>query len=87
MKYQKTSFTNSTVPLDGNEFVNCLFDNCELIYQGGIPPQLSDNSFNNFKIVFRGPAANTIAFVKAMAAPDSGMQKIVRDTFPEIFGK
>ena len=85
MKYENTRFTNTRITLDENEFFNCQFENCELLYNGATPPKLSNNSFNNFKIVFSGPAANTIAFVKAMAAPDSGMQKIVKDIFPEIF--
>jgi hypothetical protein len=30
---------------------------------------------------FEGTAGNTIAFLKAMTAPSSGLQRVVRDTF------
>jgi hypothetical protein len=30
---------------------------------------------------FEGTAGNTIAFLKAMAAPSSGLQRVIRDTF------
>ena len=87
MKYDGKTFTNERVTLDDNEFFNCKFNSCTLVYHGSAPPQLSDDSFHNVKFVFNGPAANTIAFLKAMATVTSGMQHIVKDTFPEIFGQ
>jgi hypothetical protein len=78
-------FSNQSVELDGNEFVDCVFNNCELVYAGGPPPTLTNNSFLGVKFSFRGCAANTAAFLKAMANPSSGMQNAVKDIFPEIF--
>ena len=79
--YTGHTFQGGRVALDGNSFKGCTFDGCELVYSGGIPPALSGCSFSNFNMRFEGAAANTIAFLKAMAAPSSGLQRVIRDTF------
>lgn len=84
-RYINTTFSSSRVVLDGNEFVGCIFDKAELVYSGGKPPRISGCQFNEFKMAFDGPAANTVQFMKAMGAPVSGMRKVVADTFPEVF--
>ena len=83
MKHENKTFAD-TIDLDGNEFIGCSFDKCTLIYSGGKPPLINDCSFNNVRFKFRGPAKNTVAFLKAMASPDSGLQKVIRDTFPAL---
>ncbi len=80
MKHQDETFTGD-VELDGNEFENCDFDGALLIYRGGPPPSLSGCGFRDFRFNFDGAAANTVRFLQAMAAPNSGMQIVVRDTF------
>ena len=83
MKYTNNTFTE-TVTLDGNEFDICIFDGCSLVYRGGPPPILNDCQFAGTRFQFEGAAANTVAFVQAMAAPGSGLQSVVRDTFPAL---
>ena len=34
-QHQGEAFTNETVFLDGNEYLNCTFTNCELIFWHG----------------------------------------------------
>ncbi len=72
------------VELDGNEFDNITFSAALLIYRGGTPPSLNGCNFTDFKFQFQGAAANTVAFLKAMAAPNSGLQSVVRDTLPGL---
>ena len=85
MKYEGETFT-SEVELDGNEFNNCTFRGNVLIYRGGQPPSLRNCSFEDPEFRFLDAAGNTIAFLQAMARADSGLQSVVRDTFPAIFG-
>jgi hypothetical protein len=87
LKYEGKPFQRERVVLDGNEYDKCTFDLCELVYSGGPPPSFSNCSFTNFRIVFDGPAASTVAFLKAMSMPNSGMQSIVRDTFPDLVSR
>ncbi|MCH9053057.1 MAG: hypothetical protein IIA72_18680 [Proteobacteria bacterium] len=83
MKYRDDTFTGE-VELDGNEFDNCKFSGASLIYRGGTPPSLNGCHFTNIRFEFQGAAANTVAFLQAMAAPNSGLQNVVRDTFPGL---
>lgn len=38
MKVEKQSFSNQEIQLDGNEYLDCRFENCTLIYKGGPLP-------------------------------------------------
>ncbi len=80
MMYQNETFTGE-VDLDRNDFDTCTFSEALLIYSGGTPPSLNGCNFTNVKFEFRGAASNTVAFLQAMASPNSGLQGIVRDTF------
>ena len=84
MEYRDETFTGE-VELDGNEFYNCTFSGgATLIYRGDTPPRLNGCKFKSFKFEFQGTAANTVGFLKAMASPNSGLQSVVRDTFPGL---
>ena len=83
MKHQNETFTGE-VELDDNEFENCTFSGASLIYRGGAPPSLNGCNFTNVRFNFQGSAANTVAFLKAMSAPNSGLQSVIRDTFPGL---
>jgi hypothetical protein len=80
--FLNTKFENVTQELDGLTFEECTFEGCTLVYKGGPPPALKRCDFNNTGFRFEGAAANTIAFLQAMSAPTSGLQVVVRDTFP-----
>ncbi len=85
MKYENETFTGSSVDLDGNEFIGCSFEKCTIVYSGGKPPLIGRCTFSDQRFEFRGAAANTVEFLKAMTAPDSGMKDLVRHTFPELY--
>ena len=80
MTYRNETLTGE-VELDGKEFDNCTFSGASLIYRGGQPPTLNECDLTDFTFEFRGAAANTVALLRAMAAPNSGFQSVVRDTF------
>jgi hypothetical protein len=69
------------VEVDGNRYRNCVFEGCVMIYGGGAPPSFSGCHFRNSRLSFVGAAANTLAFLKAMDSPSSGLQRVVRETF------
>ena len=83
MLYQNETFSGE-VELDSNDFDTCTFSEALLIYSGGTPPILNECSFTDTKFQFRGAARNTVALLKGMSAPNSGLQNIVRDTFPGL---
>ena len=85
-QYVGNSFSRCAVELDDTDFTDCKFDDCELVYRGGRPPTMDSCSFTNTRFKFEGAAANTVAFLKAMASPKSGLQLIIRETFPELRG-
>jgi hypothetical protein len=85
-KFTDKTFTGASVELDNHEFRNCTFRDCKLVYAGGPPPTLDTCDFGNSQFNFHGPAANTIAFLKAMTTPRSGMQLLVREIFPALYG-
>ncbi len=66
MKYEKQTFTNADVGLDNNDFINCKFENCNLIYRGGSPPNITGCSFGEFRITFADSAANTLNFFSVL---------------------
>jgi hypothetical protein len=72
--------------VDGNRYQDCTFERCVLTYGGGVPPSFSNCRFNNSTLTFVGAAANTLAFLKAMDAPRSGLQRVVRETFRGFSG-
>ena len=88
MDYRNHTFDDGAeVVLDDNSFAGCHFKNCVLVYSGGLPPDLRNNQFStDIQFVFRGAAENTVYFLKAMAAPKSGLQSIIQNTFPALVG-
>lgn len=79
------TFQGGRVLLDNNEFRDCVFADCELVFAGGGPVALSGNVFKNVKWSFEGAAARTLQFLTAMyhgAGP--GGRELVENTFEAI---
>jgi hypothetical protein len=86
MKHISNTFSSCEVELDSNEFENCRFDNCILIYRGGTPPSIVGCSFGQFQIRFADSAGNTLLFLKILFESGSGFREIVESTFKGIRG-
>ena len=54
------------VSLDGNDFVNCVFDRCTLEFGGSADVRLAGSTITNCRWNFIGPAARTIAFMTGL---------------------
>jgi len=71
---QAKTFRNETVLLDGNEFINCTFDNTVLKFDGQAPFRLTNNKFvSKFSVASENPVVKSTlelmgAFLKAEAA-------------------
>jgi hypothetical protein len=74
------------VRLDGAAFVNCRFRKATLIYSGQGPLELRGCRFEESLFEFDGPAANTLAVLKAMSHPRSGLRDILKASFPQVYG-
>ena len=81
-QHQGAAFTNETVVLDGNDYLNCTFTNCEIIFGGKAGVSLHGISFNDCRWTFTGPAGTTINFMTALY--QAGVRDMLDQTFENI---
>ena len=76
------------VDLDGNTYVNVVFENAALHYSGGQAPNFQNVTFTpSCSVSFAEQAGNTLAFLRSMAHDSSGMRFIVDGLMPEVAAK
>lgn len=81
----KDQTLNGRVELDGNSYVNIVFDGATLFYQGGIAPTFQNCTFKEgCSFTFHEQAGNTLAFIRSMAHPSTNMRFIVEGLIPEL---
>src|SRR5436190_15742411 len=73
------------VRLDGGVFQRCRFHKAILIYSGGEPPSLEGCMFDGASFQFAGAAGRTLALLKAMASPSSGLRDVFKASFAVLF--
>lgn len=66
-------FGKETVLLDGMHYVDCSFEGTQLLYFGGAVPKLDGCRMTDVAFGFKGPAKNTMDFVKLLIG--NGMLK------------
>jgi len=81
-QHQGAAFTNETVVLDGNEYLNCSFTNCEIVFRGTSGVLLNGIAFNNCQWTFEGPAGLTIDFMTALY--QAGVTDMIDQTLENI---
>lgn len=72
------------IELDGNEFIDCVLNNCVFIYSGGPPPRIDGCDIHSPKFEFKGAAENTLRLLQSFSDPKSGFQGVLRNTFPAL---
>ena len=84
-KHVGEDFVDQQVMLSGEEYENCTFTRCQLVYTAGAPVRLSGNTLTHCQFRFHGPAAHTMHFLRAMyhGLPPEGKQ-IVEKAFEQI---
>ncbi len=65
-QYQGATFTNETVVLDGNDYRNCTFTDCVIVFRGTAAVSLNGVTANNCRWTFEGAAGLTVKFMTAL---------------------
>ena len=81
-QHEGETFTNETVVLDGNEYLNCTFTDCELFFHGTAGESLHGITLNDCRWTFDGPAGLTINFMTALY--QAGVTDLIDQTFENI---
>ncbi len=63
MRYIKQSFSGEIVELDGNQFEDCTFTDCKLIFSALDRVSFNRCTFTECNWVFDGPAETTLSFL------------------------
>lgn len=89
MRYEKQAFEGQTLRLDDNQFVECKFKNCTLLYSGGtfeIEPLVADG----IEIKLEGAALSTsrllhiVQIAKSMAVPIGAQIELGGSRFTKV---
>lgn len=84
MRIEET-FQGESIELDGEEFIKCSFEECEIVYAGGEGPRIVNCSFSRCSWKFDAAAARTISFMRAMYHGMGGAgRQLIEDTFETI---
>ncbi len=84
MKFEDQTFDSQDVLLDGNEYINCTFNGCQIVFQGVQRIGLVSPTFNACNWHFAGPAGNTLAFLAMIYSRGGDGQKLVETILAEI---
>lgn len=84
MRYEKKTFVEQSIVIDGHSFIECKLERCQLIYTGAALPTLQHCSFFDCTWKFDGPAARTVMMMTALYG--GGMQELIEQTFENIRG-
>jgi len=77
-QFQEQTFSHQAVVIDGNDYTDCVFEKCTLIYLGGTLPTLANCKLHDCRWEFREGADRTIGFLRALyhGLGDNGKQVI-----------
>ena len=89
MEFRDRTFEDVRIELDANQYVNCTFKRCRIVYSGAGPFSLDGCTFDDVRWQFSGRAANTLAFMQGMYHGSGlGGRKLIEDIFNQIrFGE
>lgn len=75
-------YVGERIVLDGKHFEDCRFENCDLVYRGGVPPNFVRTDFAAPRFVFEDAAQSTVQFMSAIY---NGIdERIIEKTFDQI---
>jgi hypothetical protein len=74
-------FNHETVLLDGEDFVDCAFQTCKMVYAGGELPTFNDCRFDDCDWKFDDAAARTLAQLKQVwnAGGKASVQAMIKE--------
>jgi hypothetical protein len=77
-------FKSKDIILDGEEYEDCTFVDCRLLYCGGEPPMLSANSFVRCTWELDGAALRTLGFFAVLNM--IGMRELAEGWIAQVLG-
>ncbi len=83
-KIENRNYSNELVNLDDNEFVDCKFQGCTLVYRGGSLPKFAGNSIDQCVWNFSGAAELTLRFIAGLYQAGEGGKDVVERMFEQI---
>ncbi|WP_428151646.1 hypothetical protein [Brevundimonas sp.] len=84
MTIHKDKTISGPIELDGNTFENVAFKDAQILYLGGVPPMMNNCSFDGVTFEFRGPAHNTLMFLRSLMPARTNMRPILEALMPEL---
>jgi hypothetical protein len=75
---------SESVLLDGNEFINCEFQGCNLVYRGGELPRLQQCRFARCAWHLEEGAQRTIQFLRSIYHSGPGGRELVEETLRHV---
>ncbi len=86
IRQQGCSFKHVGVDLDDQEFIDCRFEKCRIVYRGGPPPRFGGKTeLIGCQIVFEGAAAATMEVLALLAR--NGNTELVQGIFRGLVGE
>jgi hypothetical protein len=84
MAIQQT-YTGETIDVDGQEFIKCTFQGCDMVYSGGVTPRMQNCELVDCRWGFDGAALRTIMFMTALYADfGEGGRRVMEETLENI---
>jgi hypothetical protein len=66
MRFIREVFRDETIEIDEDEYQQCRFVNCRIVFSGKGPARFSDCKFDECQWVFDGAAEETIQYLAAL---------------------
>jgi hypothetical protein len=66
MEITGKTMSDATEVIDGNQYSDCRFKNCTMVYRGGEIPHITGCEFDNCSWHFDGAAERTLIFMRQM---------------------
>lgn len=66
MEYTAKIIADTTEVVDGNQYIECRFENCKVIFRGGEIPHITGCRFDNCTWLFEGAAERTLMFMRQL---------------------
>ena len=82
--HKDQKLANETIILDGNEFSNCEFDSCRMVYRGGEMPKVQHCHFTRCTWHLEDAAQRSVLFLRSVYHSGPGGRELVEETLRHI---
>jgi hypothetical protein len=82
--FQDQTIGHQSIVLDGNEYIGCKFESCQMIYRGGELPKLNQCHFVRCSWHLEESAQRTVRFLRGIYHSGPGGHELVEETLRHI---